>query len=183
MKRLKKTIIITFLSALMLTATPTQEARAGLAILEIIRQGIIWVIKAIDLKIQRLQNKTIWLQNVQKVLENKLSQFKLSEIAQWTERQRQLYKKYYDELWQVRKALATYHRVALIIQRQKQLVNQYSFTWEMVNQDKHFTKSEIDYMYVVYTGILNDSLYNLDQLLTIINSFKTQMSDANGWRS
>jgi hypothetical protein len=33
-------------------------------------------------------------------------------------------------------------------------------------------------MYVVYTGILNDSLYNLDQLLTIINSFKTQMSDA-----
>jgi hypothetical protein len=178
MQRFRKTIIVTFLSALMLTATPTQEAKAGLAILEIIRQGIIWVIKAIDLKIQRLQNKTIWLQNVQKILENKLSQFKLSEIAQWTERQRQLYKKYYDELWQVRKALATYHRVALIIQRQKQLVNQYSFTWEMVNQDKHFTKSEIDYMYVVYTGILNDSLYNLDQLLTIINSFKTQMSDA-----
>jgi hypothetical protein len=178
MQRFRKTIMITFLSALMLTATPTQEAKAALAILEIIRQGIIWVVKAVDLKIQRLQNKTIWLQNAQKVLENKLSQFKLSEIAQWTERQRQLYKKYYDELWQVRKAIATYHRVALIIQRQKQLVEQYKFTWQMVNQDKHITRSEKDYMYVVYTGILNDSLYNLDQLLTIINSFKTQMSDA-----
>ena len=48
----------------------------------------------------------------------------------------------------------------------------------MVNQDKHFTKSEIDYMYLVYTGIFNDSLYNLEQILLVINSYKTQMSDA-----
>jgi len=158
-------------------STPVQEAKA-IAVLEIIRQAVIKVIKAVDLMIQRLQNKTIWLQNAQKVLENKLSQLKLSEIAQWTEKQRQLYKKYYDELWQVRQTLATYHRVAQIIQRQKQLVQQYKFTWEMVNQDKHFTRSEIDYMYLVYTGIINDSLYNLEQILMIINSYKTQMSDA-----
>ena len=128
--------------------------------------------------VQRLQTKTIWLQNAQKVLENKVSEFKLTEIAEWTEKQRQLYKKYYDELWQVRNTLANYHRIALAIQRQKQLVEQYKFTWTMVNQDKHFTSSEIDYMYVVYTGIINDSLYNLDQILLVINSYRTQMSDA-----
>ena len=33
-------------------------------------------------------------------------------------------------------------------------------------------------MYNVYTGILNDSVKNLDQILLIVNSFKTQMSDA-----
>jgi hypothetical protein len=160
-----------------LVATPVREAKA-IAILEIIRQAVIKVIKAVDLMIQRIQNKTIWLQNAEKVLENKLSQFKLGEIAQWTEKQRQLYNKYYDELWQIRNTLANYHRIALAIQRQKQLVTQYKFTWQMVSQDKHFTRSEIDYIYVVYTGILNDSLYNLDQILLVINSYKTQMSDA-----
>lgn len=167
-----------FLGTAVLMTVPVQETKAAIPVLEIIRQAVIKVIKAVDLMIQRLQNKTIWLQNAQKVLENKLSQLKLSEIAQWTEKQRQLYKKYYDELWQVRQTLATYHRIAMIIQRQKQIVQQYKFTWEMVNQDKHFTRSEIDYMYRVYTGILNESLYNLDEILLVINSYKTQMSDA-----
>jgi len=177
MQRIRKTIFIMILGTVALVASPVREANAN-PIYEIIRQAVIKVIKAVDLMIQRLQNKTIWLQNAQKILENKLSQFKLAEIAQWTEKQRQLYKKYYDELWRVRNILATYHRVSQIIQRQKQLVERYKFIWQTVNQDKHFTKSEIDYMYTVYTGILNDSLYNLDQLLTIINSFKTQMTDA-----
>lgn len=177
MKQLRKTLFIMLFGTVALVATPVREAKA-IAILEIIRQAVIKVIKAVDLMIQRIQNKTIWLQNAEKVLENKLSQFKLGEIAQWTEKQRQLYKKYYDELWQIRNTLANYHRIALAIQRQKQLVAQYKFTWQMVSQDKHFTRSEIDYIYVVYTGILNDSLYNLDQILLVINSYKTQMSDA-----
>jgi hypothetical protein len=178
MKRLRKIFFIALLGTLTFTIAPVQQAKAGFPFVAIIKEAITWVIKAVDLMIQRLQNKTIWLQNVQKVLENKLSQLKLTEIAQWTERQRQLYKKYYDELWQVRKTLATYHRIALIIQRQKQIVQQYQFTWEMVNQDRHFTRSEIEYMYVIYTGILNESLYNLDEILQVINSYKTQMSDA-----
>lgn len=159
------------------TAAPVQKAHA-IAILEIIRQGIKKVIKAVDLKIQRLQNKTIGLQNAAKVLENKLSKLKLNEIAEWTQRQRELYRKYYDELWKVRNTLATYKRIRQIIERQQQIIDEYRFTWHMINQDKHFTKSEIDYMYRVYTGILNESVYNLDQILLVINSFKTQMTDA-----
>ncbi len=178
MNRIRKTLLMILLGTTVMMTAPVQETKAAIPVLEIIKQAVIKVIKAIDLMIQRLQNKTIWLQNAQKVLENKLSQLKLTEIAQWTEKQRQLYKKYYDELWQVRKTLATYHRITLIIQRQKQIVQQYKFTWDMVNQDKHFTKSEIDYMYRVYTGILNESLYNLDEIILVINSFKTQMSDA-----
>lgn len=178
MRHIRKTIFMALFGTLLLTFAPVANAQTPIPILEIIKQGVIKVIKAIDLKIQRLQNKTIWLQNAQKVLENKLSQLKLTEIAQWTEKQRQLYKKYYDELWQVRQTLATYHRIAIILQRQKQIVQQYKFTWEMVNQDTHFTRSEIDYMYRVYTGILNESLYNIDEILLVINSYKTQMSDA-----
>src|ERR1041385_8387710 len=175
MQRHKKILFTVILTIVISTITPQ---RSNAQVLEIIKAVVVKVIKAIDLKIQRLQTKTIWLQNAQKVLENKLSKFKLDEIAQWTEKQRQLYKKYYDELWQVRNTLATYHRIALILQRQKQLVQQYKFTWQMVNQDKHFSKSEIDYMYLVYTGIINQSVYNLDELALVINSNKTQMTDA-----
>jgi hypothetical protein len=46
------------------------ETKAQDPITLIIKQGIKKVIIAVDLKIQRLQTKTIWLQNAQKVVEN-----------------------------------------------------------------------------------------------------------------
>ena len=113
MNRHKKILLILMFTTFILTISPQ---RSEAQVLEIIKAAITKVIKAIDLKIQRLQTKTIWLQNAQKVLENKLSKFKLDEIAQWTEKQRQLYQKYYDELWQVKNTLATYHWIALILQ-------------------------------------------------------------------
>jgi hypothetical protein len=177
MKQARSTFIATLLGAVILLAPPT-ESHAQIPVLEIIKQGVKKVIKAIDLMIQRMQNKTIWLQNAQKVLENKLSEFKLTEIAQWTEKQRTLYKEYYDELWKVRNTIATYQRIRQIMERQVMLVGEYRRTWDLASQDKHFTSAEIDYMYRVYTGILDESVYNLDQILLVVNSFKTQMSDA-----
>ena len=47
------------------------QSYGQIPVLEIIKEGITKVIVAVDLKIQRLQNETIWLQNAQKVLENK----------------------------------------------------------------------------------------------------------------
>lgn len=174
---MKKYITCTII-CLALSTTPVAITQAQIPIAEIIKAAAVKVIKAFDLMIQRLQNKSIALQNAQRVIENTLSKLKLAEIAEWTSKQRELYRKYYDELWKVRSTVATYQRVALIIQRQKQLVEQYQFTWQMVNQDKHFTRAEIDYMYRVYTGIIDQSLQNLDQIMVVINSFKTQMSDA-----
>jgi hypothetical protein len=177
---MKRNILILFmcLALLTMTVTPTQEAKAAIPIAQIIKEAIKKVIKAVDLMIQRLQNKTIWLQNAQKVLENKLSQLKLTEIADWTEKHRKLYKEYYDELWKIRNTLAAYARIREIINKQVRIVNEYKRAWAMVSKDKHFTESEIDYMYRVYKGILGESVRNIDQILLVINSFKTQMNDA-----
>jgi methionine-rich copper-binding protein CopC len=177
MNRIKRTFFITTIATVILVSTPTREAHA-VDVVAIIKAAVTKVVKAVDLMIQRLQNETIALQNAARVLENKLSQLKLKEIAQWTEKQRAQYRKYFDELWKVRNTIASYKRVRMIIERQKAIVAEYKFTWQMVNQDKHFTREEIDYMYRVYTGILNESLYNLDQILLVINSFKMQISDA-----
>jgi hypothetical protein len=168
-----------FLTVVCMTVTPpSQEAQGAIAIAKIIKEAVKKVIKAVDLMIQRLQNKTIWLQNAQKVLENKLSELKLTEIAQWTEKHRKLYQNYYDELWKVKNALAAYQRIRQIMDKQVRIVDEYKRAWNLVRKDKHFTEAEIDYMYRVYKGILNESVRNLDQLVLVINSFKTQMTDA-----
>ncbi|WP_418499044.1 conjugal transfer protein TraI [Flagellimonas sp.] len=147
-------------------------------IVEIIKAGIKKVIKAVDLKIQRLQNKTIWLQNAQKTLENTLSKLKLDEISEWTEKQKEQYREYYEELAKVKAIISYYQRIRDITQKQVRLVNEYQHAWQLIQQDKHFTSDEIEYMSEVYSGILEESLNNIDQITLIVQSFTTTMSDA-----
>lgn len=157
---------------------PRQEAQGAVVIAIIIKEAVKKVIKAVDLMIQRLQNKTIWLQNAQKVLENKLSELKLTEIAQWSEKHRKIYQEYYDELWQIKNALATYQRIRQIMDKQLRIVKEYNRAWALVRNDGHFSEAEIDYMYRVYKGILSESIRNLDQLILVVNPLKVQMTDA-----
>jgi hypothetical protein len=156
---------------------PSTRVDAAIPIAKIIQEGVKKVIKAVDLMIQRLQNKTIWLQNAQKVLENKLNELKLTEIAEWTEKHRKLYQDYYEELWKVKNTIAMYQRVRQVMDKQVRIVDEYRRCWNIVKNDDHFTKSELEYMYKVYSGIMEESVKNLDQILIVIYSFKTQMSD------
>ena len=173
-----KKLLAVVLLALCFMVLPVQNAKAQIPIMEIIKQAITKVIVAVDLKIQRLQNKTIWLQNAQKVLENKMSELKLTEISDWVEKQRAQYANYFDELWRIKTALAYYQRLKDIIEKQLQLVNEYKAAWALFKQDKHFTVDELDYMQEVYNGMMDESIKNLDQLSLVINAFVTQMSDA-----
>lgn len=176
-KKISVILLLTF-SFLVITPPKQREAKAAVAIAIIIKEAIKKVIRAVDLMIQRIQNKTIWLQNAQRVLENKLSELKLTEIAEWTEKHRKIFKEYYDELWKVKNALATYQRIRQIMDKQVRIIKEFNRAWTLVKNDDHFTESEIDYIYRVYKGILDDSVRNLDKLLLVINSFKTQMTDA-----
>ncbi len=157
---------------------PMQNANAQIPITEIIKQAIIKVIRAADLQIQRIQNKTIWLQNAQKTLENKMSQFKLNEIKDWVEKQRKIYDDYFQELRKVNAALAYYSRVKDIILRQGQIIQEYKSAWALFRQDKNFTPEELDYIYNIYTSMLDESLKNIDRLFLVVNAFATQMADA-----
>lgn len=177
-KIMKKYMVVLPMSAMTLLVALPSQANAQIAILEVIKAGVKKVIKAVDLKVQRLQNETIWLQNAQKVLENQLSKLKLTEIADWTDKQKQLYQKYYDELWQIKSAIAYYKRIKDLTEKQVAIVDEYKWAWGLFGRDKHFTPDELAYMETVYSGILDASIKNLDQILLVVNSFKTQMSDA-----
>lgn len=157
---------------------PIQQLQAQDPISLIIKEGIKKVIKAVDLKIQRLQNKTIWLQNAQKTLENKMSQLKLNEIKDWVQKQKKLYEDYFEELKKIKSAIANYSRVKDIIQQQIAMVNEYKGAWNLFRQDKNFTPEELDYMLNIYTGMMDESLKNIDQLFLVVNAYATQMTDA-----
>lgn len=163
---------------LLISIAPVQQTQAQIPILDIIKAAVKKVIKAVDLKIQRLQNKTIWLQNAQKTLENQMSKLKLKEIGDWANKQKELYAKYFDELSKVKNAISTYLAVKDIISKQSQLVKEYSRAFNLSKQDKNFTQQEIDYMQQVYGGILNESLKSIEQVQMVITAFATQMTDA-----
>ena len=160
------------------TITPMQSLHAQEPISEIIKAAVKKVIKAVDLKIQRLQNETIWLQNAQQAMENTFSKLKLDEINSWVEKQRTLYKDYYEELSKVKSVIAYYQRIKNVTQKQVRLVQEYKKAWNLFRQDKHFSAAELDYIAKVYAGILNESAQNINQILSIIRSSGTQMSDA-----
>ncbi|MEO7214520.1 MAG: conjugal transfer protein TraI [Mucilaginibacter sp.] len=155
----------------------SSRLHAQIAIAEAVKLVIKKVIKAIDLKVQRMQNQTIWLQNAQKTIENELSKFRLNEISSWSEKQRSLYDEYYQELWKVKSSIAYYQRIKELGLKQIAMVGEYKRAWKLFQSDKHFQSKEIIEMQRVYLGILDASAKNLDQIMLVINPGKTQMTD------
>ena len=144
---------------------------------QIITTVVKKVIKAIDLKVQRMQNETIWLQNAQKTMENELSKFRLTEISNWSEKQNTLYDDYYQELWKVKSTIAYYQRIKDLAAKQVAMVGEYQRAWKLFQSDQHFKPDEIIQMQRVYVGLLDASAKNLDQIMLVVNPGKTQMTD------
>lgn len=176
MKRI--TIIRISLLFLTLACTPTNQARAQLAIAEVIRAGIKRVVKAVDLKVQRLQNRTVWLQNAQKTLENSLSKRRLKEISEWTQRQAQQYREHYLGFRKVRSAISRYRQVRQIVQLQASMLKEYRQVWPTIRKNGNFSPVEIEYMEKIYTGILERSLQDVEQIALVIKSFQLEMNDS-----
>jgi hypothetical protein len=173
-----KKLLVSMALVVGLAIVPLSSVQAQDPVSEAIKEGIKKVIKAVDLQVQRWQNETIWLQNAQKVLENKMSELKLNEISDWVEKQRTLYADYFNELWKVKNTIAYYHRIKELTQKQLQIMAEYKRAYGMFKNDGHFKVSEVAFMGKVYAGIIEASGKNLDNLFLVINSSSTQMSDA-----
>jgi len=170
-------IILPVSMVAVLTVLPDKNANAQFVISAVLNETVGKIIRAIDLAVQRAQNQTIWLQNAQKVVETQLNQLKLSQIAGVGQQQTDLFTKYYNELSEVKTLISDYEQVRNITLRQEELVKAYHNAWSEVQRDGHFSASELQYIQSVYTGILNQSVANLDQLMNLVTSLKTQMSD------
>jgi hypothetical protein len=173
---MKKKTFLTICSIILLSAS-VEKSSAQVPIVSVITGLIKKVVQALDLEIQRLQTQTIWLQNAQKTLENTMSELDLDGIRDWVQKQKDLFREYYGELWQVKQIISDYDKVKKIIQRQEQILAGYKKVIALFQQDKNFSPQELDYMQGVYSGILDQSLKNIDQLMLVVNAFTTQMTD------
>lgn len=170
-----KKIVMVFMFSMALALMPTQKSHAVVWV--VVKAALVKAIKAMDLAVQRLQNKTIWLQNAQKTLENTLSKVKLDEISDWVKKNREQYAEYYDELSKIKETITGYKRVKTIMEKQVRVVEEYKRAFTLFKQDKHFTPDEIAYMSKVYSGIVDESLKNLDQLFLAVGTLNTKMTD------
>lgn len=169
---MKKIFVILFLATCVTCPAPAQ-----LPAVSVITTLVKKVINAIDLEVENLQDQTMVLQNAQKALENTMSGYQLTGIGSWVSQMKDLYSNYYTELSQVKQIIADYDKVKTIISQQERIVAEYQSSYALFKQDKNFSSSEISYMYTVYSGILNESLKDVEQVLLVVNAFVTQMSD------
>lgn len=157
----------------------SHSARAQDPIVEAVKHAVKKVIKAVDLKVQRMQNSTIDLQNVQKGIENLLNKLRLEDIADWAKKQRDLYKDYFDELWRVKSILTYYNRFQKIIRLETQILSEYKQAYSIVKNDTRFTPAELNEIYTIYSNIISASLTGVESITEMMKSFVVQMSDAD----
>lgn len=178
MKRHIRKCCLVLACVLTLTAVPTSRPQAQILILDIIKAAAKKVLLAISIRMQKLQNKTLGLQNAQKKLENSMALKNLNEINDWLKKEKELFQGYYDELKKVRAVIAGYQGVRRIVLQQQQLVNEYRAAWKLFKEKKVLTADELHFIEQVYAKMLEASLHNLEELGIAITSVSTQMNDA-----
>jgi len=176
MKKVLLLAALTFIAA----AAPVQRTQAQ--IIDIIEQIFKDVLEGIDLGIQKTENATLVAQDAERQLENAMQKLHLDDITNWVQQQKDLYSEYYNELWQIKNAIAAYERVKDLVNKQIQLVSDYKRAYTLVGKDKHFSADELSHIYKVYDGIFSQSVQNINQINLVINAFLTQMNDADRLR-
>lgn len=158
------------------------QGKASAQLFDVVEEAIKAALEEADLRIQRLKSETLWLQNAQKSLENTMAGNLLDDITGWVQQQDDLYAEYYQELWQVKSVFTTYGRVKSLVERQVLLVKEYEQATAAVRSDPHLSGEELVHILAVYSGILDASVRNIDQLATVMTGFATQMDDAGRLR-
>lgn len=88
-----------------------------------------------------------------------------------------LHKSFLDGLLDVSPTVRNYKRIAEIINNQLLIVKEYKNAFRRFKQSKNFHPTEIEYLGKVYANLFQQSLQDLDELLTIITAQKLRMSD------
>lgn len=82
-----------------------------------------------------------------------------------------------DGLMLVNPEIRKYERVADIITYQQHLLSEYKSAYNRFRNDDTFSPEELSYLSGIYGRLFDQSIDNLDELLTVITSSKLRMSD------
>ena len=88
-----------------------------------------------------------------------------------------LHENFLNSLLEISPAVKKYKRIADIIAAQVKIVAEYKTAFRQFRESDQFTTGEIDYISNVYKNLFNQSVKNLDALVTVVTANQLRMSD------
>lgn len=173
---MKTKIIVVIIS--LLSCVPATHAQ----VLELVKIVTEKVIKAMDLRVQEMQNGVIALQNVQRQAENNLSKQKLAEIGTIEEKQKDLFRDYYTSLQQVKPSVAVSAQVRMIRERQNDVTALYNKITNTVKQDGNLLEKEKRDCITSSDAMLAESNNTILKLNEVLTNARLTATDAERLR-
>lgn len=88
-----------------------------------------------------------------------------------------LHQQFLDKLQQVSPLVRKYKKVNDIVRYQISILKEYKLAYNRFKSDRNFGASELRYLSAVYRNLFDQSLKNIDALLTVLTASKLRMSD------
>jgi hypothetical protein len=88
-----------------------------------------------------------------------------------------LHQVFLDGLLQVSPTVKKYYKIPEIISCQLNLAGRYKHAYQRFKLSGNFTPEELRYFGDVYSGLINQSLTDLDDLITVLTAGKLRMTD------
>lgn len=149
------------------------------AILAVIKKGVKKVIRAMDLVMQRLQKYFLHIQNVLEKAKNLMAESKLGEITEWVQKKKELFDKYYDDLWRIKNIIDNIKSIKTSIASQAKLIDKYKLVLTRVLTRDLFNDDEKKMIQDVYTTMLAENINHITSMTNLITNYKIQMDDGD----
>lgn len=146
-------------------------------IIEAIRAGIKKVLRAISLKLQRLQKAQLVIQTTVEKIKNAFSESELANIADFLKEKKELFQEYYDRLWEVKSYIDQYGQLKALIESQVELVENYTLIFDTFDDTDFFNEEEINAISNTYLGMLEENLNVITQMVTLLTDGNLQVTD------
>lgn len=147
-------------------------------IIELIETAVDQVLKAMNLALMRLQNENINLMNAAKLLESKIHSEGMQQMMETGQKMKGLYEKYYDDLRNVKDIIVTIATLKDLVETERDFIRLYAEILAMVNSHDVFSAAEIELIVGSSDKVFTSATTNIAEVETVIESFKTDMTDA-----
>ena len=94
-----------------------------------------------------------------------------------------LHKTFLDGLLAVSPVVQKYERVADIIDLQARIVKEYKAALNRYRQNVHFNPDELEYIGNIYSNLVDKSVKNLENLISVLTAGELRMNDAQRLKS
>jgi DNA repair ATPase RecN len=94
-----------------------------------------------------------------------------------------LHKAFLDGLLAVSPIVQKYERVADIIDLQARIVKEYKAAMNRYQQNAHFNPDELEYIGNIYSNLVDKSVKNLENLISVLTAGELRMNDAQRLKS